>query len=110
MKRSTETSRNDVEQRRHACTQSRDALVLRLCATILCCSSLFKHPQDCAQPSVSRLAQLLDVALVGPLDALGQRALLLGLESLPRRELGPPALEAPEQLLQEERNAPVAGG
>src|SRR5207244_12804263 len=74
------------------------------------CWCLLQPPQDSPQPPVAGLSQLLDVALIGPLDALDQRALLLGLEALPRRELSPPALEGPEQLLQEERNAPVARG
>src|SRR5207244_10379145 len=69
-----------------------------------------ENPQYSPKPAVSRFPQLLDVALVGPLDALDQGALLLGLEPLPGRELPPPALEAPEQLLQEQRNAPVARG
>src|SRR3979490_2129767 len=73
-------------------------------------SRLLEGPEDRSQPAVAGFPQLLDVALVGALDAVDQRALLLGLEPLPRRELRPPALEGAEQLLQEQGDAPGAGG
>ena len=64
---------------------------------------LLQSSQDGGKPAVPRLPQPVHLAPVRPLDRLGQGALLLGLELVPGRELGPRGLEAVQQALEEKR-------
>src|SRR5690349_5632047 len=73
-------------------------------------AGLLEGAEDAVEAPVAGSAQRLDFPLVGSLDAVDQHALLLGVEPLPGRELGPPGLEARQQLLQEEGDAAVPRG
>src|SRR2546430_5895854 len=65
---------------------------------------LLQSSQDGGKPAVPRLPQPVHLAPVRPLDRLRQGALLLRLELVPGRELGPRRLEAVQQALQEQRH------